>query len=427
MNKIIDSICKIFNYKENEPYDFALSNTNVISPETETSPISEKLYSEYYKNLDFIKVKYSTLINSDVKIREFYLNVKNKQYKSFLFYIDGMIDSKSINDFVLNPLMLKNQANTSTSQDKIITSPNKVTVVKPFNLESYIMDSLIPQNDVTISDSFDEVFSQVSSGVSALFIDTLSICFLIDAKGFETRSISTPQNEFVIHGSQESFIESIRTNTSLLRRLINSENFIIENISIGKVNKKACCICYMNTIANPDLVAEVKYRLNNIDIDSIISSGKLEQLIKDSSFSVPQMISTERPDRVANYLLDGRVAIIVDGSPYVLVAPGILIDFLSSAEDRNLQYQYANLIRIIRLIALVVTLLLPGFYIALTTFHQEIIPTELLFAIVSSRNEVPFPIIFEILIMDISLELIRESRLKSPIIFRANHRYSWTD
>lgn len=427
MNKIIDSICKIFNYKENEPYDFALSNTNVISPETETSPISEKLYSEYSKNLDLIKVKYSTLINSDVKIREFYLNVKNKQYKSFLFYIDGMIDSKSINDFVLNPLMLKNQTNTSTSQDKIITSPNKVTVVKPFNLESYIMDSLIPQNDVSISDSFDEVFSQVSSGVSALFVDTLSACFLIDAKGFETRSISTPQNEFVIHGSQESFIESIRTNTSLLRRLINSENFIIENISIGNVNKKACCICYMNTIANPDLVSEVKYRLNNIDIDSIISSGKLEQLIKDSSFSVPQMISTERPDRVANYLLDGRVAIIVDGSPYVLVAPGVLIDFLSSAEDRNLQYQYANLIRIIRLIALVVTLLLPGFYIALTTFHQEIIPTELLFAIVSSRNEVPFPIIFEILIMDISLELIRESRLKSPIIFRANHRYSWTD
>lgn len=408
MGKIIDSIKKAFVYKENKPYNFVLSNASITN--VPASPITEKLYNQYDKNLNFIQDKYSTLINSDVKIREFYLNVQNKQYKSFLFYIDGMIDSNSINDFVLNPLMLKNRTNTSTEENQVITNPNKVTIVKPFDLQSYIFDSLIPQNDVSVTNEFSEILSEVSSGVSALFIDTLSVCFLIDAKGFEKRSVSVPENEFVIRGSQEGFVEAIRVNTSLIRRLVNSEDLIIENTTIGKINKNSCCICYMKNIANPDLVAEVKYRINNIAIDSIFSSGKLEQLIKDSPFSVPQMISTERPDRVANYLLDGRVAIIVNGSPYALVAPGVFTDFLASSEDRNLQFQFANLLRIIRLIALFITLTLPGFYIAVTTFHQEIIPTELLFAIVSSRSAVPFPIIFEIIIMDVCLELIRESR-----------------
>ena len=321
--------------------------------------------------------------------------------------------------------MLKNKTNSSTAKEQVVTNPNKVIVVKPFDLQTYIMDSLIPQNDVSVSNEFSRVISQVSSGVSALFIDTLSFAFLIDAKGFEKRSISIPQNEFVIRGSQEGFVEAIRVNTSLIRRLINSEDLIIENTTIGKINKNTCCICYMKNIANPDLVAEVKYRINNLAIDSIFSSGKLEQLIKDSPSSVPQMISTERPDRVANYLIDGRVAILINGSPYALVAPGVFTDFLASSEDRNLQYQFANLLRIIRLIAITITLTLPGFYIAITTFHQEIIPTELLFAIVSSRNAVPFPIIFEILIMDVCLELIRESRYQSSIFSWTNNRYSW--
>lgn len=415
MGKFFDTVRNMFEYKEEQNYDFVLSDATVEQQATDFySPATEKVYTNCDKNIEFIKDKYSTLINSDVKIREFYLNVQNKQYKSFLFYIDGMINSDSINHFVLNPLMLKNKSNTDTSQTEAPTDSQKVTIVKPFDIESYIMDSLMPQNDVSVSEEFSDIFSKVNNGISALFVDTLSTCFLIDAKGFEKRSIPVPQNEFVIRGSQEAFIESVRTNTSLIRRLINNENLIIENFSVGKINKNTCCVCYMKNIANPDLVAEVKYRINNIDIDSITSSGELEQLIKDSPFGLPQMIATERPDRVSNYLLEGRVAIIVNGTPYVLVAPGVFTDFLASAEDLNLQYQFTNLLKIIRFFALVITLTLPGFYIAITAFHQEIIPTELLFAIVSSRSAVPFPIIFEIILMDVSLELIRESGVRVP-------------
>lgn len=224
-----------------------------------------------------------------------------------------------------------------------------------------------------------------------------------------------PDNEIVIRGAQEAFTENIRTNTSLIRKLINNENLIIENIEVGKLSHTKCAVCYMKDIANNDLVAEVKYRLNNVDVDYLISSGQLEQLIEDDGkVSLPQLLATERPDKSTNYLLDGRVLIIVNGGPYALIAPATFIDFLSSPEDLNLKHQFSNLLRFVRIVALIITFLLPGFYVAITTFHQELIPTELLFAIVASRESVPFPIFFEIIGMELSFELIREASLRVP-------------
>ena len=204
----------------------------------------------------------------------------------------------------------------------------------------------------------------------------------------------------------EAFTEVIRTNTSLLRRLANNENLIIENIEVGNLSNTKCAVCYMRNIANNELVSEVKYRLNNVNIDYLISSGQLEQLIEDNGkCSLPQL---------TNYFLEGRVVILVNGSPYSLIAPGTLIDFIASPEDLNIQYKFSNLLKIIRILALVITLLLPGLYIAITNFHQELIPTELLFAIVASRESVPFPVIFEIFLMEFSFELIREAGLRVP-------------
>ena len=239
--------------------------------------------------------------------------------------------------------------------------------------------------------------------------------FSLDVKGYESRSITSPQNETVVRGSQEAFVEKIRTNTAMIRRIINNENLVIENGIIGNISKTQIAICYMKNIANADLVAEIKYRINNLKIDSIISSGQLEQLIQDNSLSLfPQMISTERPDKVANHLLEGRISVLVNGSPYALIMPAILIDFLSSPEDINLKHQYSNLLKFIRILGFVITLFLPGFYIAITTYHTELIPTELLFTIAASRNTVPFPIIFEIFLMELSFELIREAGLRVP-------------
>lgn len=237
--------------------------------------------------------------------------------------------------------------------------------------------------------------------------------FCIETKGFEGRSVSEPITESIVRGSQEAFVENIRTNTSMLRKIVNNEHLIIEETEVGKISKTKVAICYIDNIANDDLVAETKYRINNLNIDYLLSSGQLEQFIKDNpKNSFPQSIATERPDRVSNYLLNGRVAIIVNGTPFALVVPAIFIDFLSSGEDRNLNYHFANFLRFIRAIALFFAIFLPGLYVAITNYHQELIPSELLFAIANAREAIPFPVIFEIIVMEISFELIREAGLR---------------
>lgn len=410
--KIKDFINNTFGYKPKNEYQFTLPDNPEIDTEKYNNTNSDKIeniYSQIDANLKYIKTKYNTLINSDIITREFTLNTGSKQYKAFILYIDGMVDSQILNDFVLKPLMLKNKfCNNETS--KIIVQKGKKS-----NIANFIQDCLIPQNNIKQQSSFKDIFSGVNSGNCALFVDTLSVGFDIDVKGFKQRSISKPENEIVIKGPHEAFVENIRTNTTLLRRFTNNENLIIENTKVGKITQTNCAICYIKDIANDALVSETKYRLNNLEIDSLLSAGELEQLLTDTnSLSVPKILVSERPDYAVKSLLQGRVIILINGSPYALILPAILIDFLTSPEDTNLKPQFANFLKVVRIISSFFALLLPGLYIAITNFHREIIPTELLFSILSSRQSVPFPIIVEILIMEISFEIIREAGLRVP-------------
>lgn len=410
--KIKDFINNTFGYKPKNEYQFTLPDNPEIDTENYNNTNSDKIeniYSQIDANLKYIKTKYNTLINSDIITREFTLNTGSKQYKAFILYIDGMVDSQILNDFVLKPLMLKNKfCNNETS--KIIVQKEKKS-----NIANFIQDCLIPQNNIKQQSSFKDIFSGVNSGNCALFVDTLSVGFDIDVKGFKQRSISKPENEIVIKGPHEAFVENMRTNTTLLRRFTNNENLIIENTKVGKITQTNCAICYIKDIANDALVAETKYRLNNLEIDSLLSAGELEQLLTDTnSLGVPKILVSERPDYAVKSLLQGRVIILINGSPYALILPAILIDFLTSPEDTNLKPQFANFLKVVRIISSFFALLLPGLYIAITNFHREIIPTELLYSILSSRQSVPFPIIVEILIMEISFEIIREAGLRVP-------------
>ena len=410
--KIKDFINNTFGYKPKNEYQFTLPDNPEIDTENYNNTNSDKIeniYSQIDANLKYIKTKYNTLINSDIITREFTLNTGSKQYKAFILYIDGMVDSQILNDFVLKPLMLKNKfCNNETS--KIIVQKGKKS-----NIANFIQDCLRPQNNIKQQSSFKDIFSGVNSGNCALFVDTLSVGFDIDVKGFKQRSISKPENEIVIKGPHEAFVENIRTNTTLLRRFTNNENLIIENTKVGKITQTNCAICYIKDIANDALVAETKYRLNNLEIDSLLSAGELEQLLTDTnSLGVPKILVSERPDYAVKSLLQGRVIILINGSPYALILPAILIDFLTSPEDTNLKPQFANFLKVVRIISSFFALLLPGLYIAITNFHREIIPTELLYSILSSRQSVPFPIIVEILIMEISFEIIREAGLRVP-------------
>ena len=383
----------------------------------------QKIFTEIDKNLDFLKYKYNALICNDVIIREFSLLAQNIEYKAFVMYIDGMVDSPVINEFILSPLMMRNRANIFDDKQKKFVSEKKIDNVtlknfkksKEKNLVDFIYNSLIPQNSVDKVTDFSDVYSAINMGNCMLFVDSLDTAFNLDVKGFKQRNIDSPSNEIVVRGSQEAFVENIRTNTSMIRRLVNNENLVMETLTVGQITKTQVSIGYIKSLANEDLVAEVRYRINNLSVDYLISSGQLEQLIQDSPESLfPQMVATERPDKVSNFLLEGRVIIIVNGSPYVLVAPGVFVDFITSPEDLNLKYQFSNMQKLIRLIAIFLSLLLPGMYIAIINYHQELIPTELLFTIAAARESVPFPTFVEILLMEISFELIREAGLRVP-------------
>ena len=432
-NSLTNFLSNILIYKEEpEDYNFTLPETNQekdkidnnftnnLNPNNEAIDNEDKNVSfNLEENLKYLNIKYNTLINSDIIIKNFDLRANNKKYSAFIAYIDGMVNTDTINSNILEPLMLRSLNNIKPSDEKIVlenkTTHLKIKKVKKENLLDLINLSLLPQNSVQIENQFSELITGMNSGNCLLFINTLNQAFNVDVKGFKQRSISSPQSEIVIRGSQEGFTEVLRTNTSLLRRLINNENLVIENVRIGKLSKTPCAVCYMKNIANDDLVAEVKYRLNNVDIDYLISSGQLEQLISDKPNSTfPQMLATERPDKVTNYILNGRVAVIVNGSPYILVMPGVFLDFLSSPEDLNLKHQFSNFSRFLRILSYFITLLLPGIYLAITTYHIDSLPTELLFSIVSTRNEIPFPVFLEVLVMSISFELIREAGLRVP-------------
>ena len=343
------------------------SNDNISAPlidsSTNDATTPKELFTNIDENLDAMKSIYNTLINSDIVIREFACHIAKRKYRAFIMYFDGMADSQIINDFLLEPLMQIDYNNTQIN--------------KNLSLDKFILNNLIPQNHVKNVSSFSDVCKAINMGNCVLFVDTLNIAFNIDAKKFNQRNVNPPENETVIRGPHEAFVENIRTNTSLLRRIVNNENLIIENITVGSLSKTTCSVCYMQNITNYNLVSEVKYRLNNLDIDSIESSGQLEQLIEEgNSYGIPQILATERPDKCSKSLYQGRVVVLLNGNPYALIMPCVAMDFLTSPEDTNLKSNFANFLRFLRLAAAAITLLLPGIYIAITNFHYWIFIKE---------------------------------------------------
>lgn len=380
--------------------DYSENSQELLKGISNSNTIPKKLSSSICENLNTIKSIYNSLINSDVVIREFLCTINKQSYSSFIIYFDGMTNSQMINNFLLKPLM----------RDSFSLKHNKND-----SLDEYIFNTLMPQTNLKKVYDFSKIANSINSGNCVLFVDTLNVAFDIDIKKFDKRSINSPENEIVIKGPQEAFIENLRTNTSMLRRIVHNENMIIENVTVGSLSKTNCSVCYIKGITNSDLVSEVKYRLNNLKVESLQSSGQLEQLLEEpNSYGIPQILSTERPDKCAKFLFQGRVVVLLNGNPYALIMPAVAMDFLVSPEDTNIKSSFANFLRFLRLLAVFITLLLPGIYVAITSFHQEILPTELLFSIISSRENVPFPILVELLIMEISFELIREAGIRVP-------------
>ncbi len=359
-----------------------------------------KVSKKLSDNIAYIKKKYTIPDNGDIVIREFNITVKGKTIPTFIVFIDGMVNTDIIDLAILQPLMLLSNIEIKDNENEV---------------GNIIRDHLLPHNQIQVVNELSKVVDEVNFGGCGIFVDGIDKAFTADTKGWKSRGVSSPNTEMVIRGPQEGFIELLRTNTGLIRKILKDEDLIAENISVGRRSKTPCSLMYIKDIANESLVNEVRRRLEGIKIDYLIDSGELEQLLEDNPYlAVPQILATERPDRVASMLTEGKVAVVVQGSPFVLVMPTTHIDLFQSPEDSYIRFPYANMLRIIRISAIAMSLLLPGFYVAITNFHQEMIPTDLLFAIEASRERVPFPSLIEILIMEIAFEFIREAGIRIP-------------
>ncbi len=277
------------------------------------------------------------------------------------------------------------------------------------------MQEVFPVSQISLAHNYKDLLHGVLGGDTAIIIDNQTEVVLWGIRGPTTRGVSEPSSEESVRGPREGFIELLRTNTSLLRRKIRSPRLKMKPMVIGKHSNTDVVVSYIEGLTNPDLVEEVVTRLKKVDIDGVFESGYLEEFIQDSSYSpFPQLQYSEKPDTIAAALLQGRVAVLVDGTPFALLAPTTFFQLMQASEDYYERFQISTLIRWLRYIFLIMSLVIPALYVAITTFHSELLPTGLLLSIAAARESIPFPAVVEALIMEVIFEALREAGIRLP-------------
>lgn len=279
----------------------------------------------------------------------------------------------------------------------------------------FILEQVLYYSDTKIIENYSKLLQSLTLGKTIVFIEGISKALEFDAVQIDKRSVEQPETERVVIGPRDGFIEQIITNIGLIRYRLPVPEFRIEQTEVGTRSHTKVAICYLDDIANPTLVQEVKNRIDAVEIDSILDAGYLEQFIQDNPWSpFPQVLNTERPDKTIANILEGRVAILVDGSPFALIVPATFHQFYQTNEDYNVRWLISSFIRIIRLIALVFSLTFSSFYVTALSFHPELIPASFVVAASSGRQGVPFPVFVEVLIMEIAMEILREASVRMP-------------
>jgi spore germination protein KA len=275
-------------------------------------------------------------------------------------------------------------------------------------------DFLYPSEGVT-EKKWSMLVESLMGGCTVVHVQGIDEAFMFETRSIDKRSINQPETEQVIRGPREGFIEMLTTNLSLMRYRLQTPNFRIKTMKIGKMTRSLVAVCYLEGVVNPALVKEVKNRLEMIEIDGILDSGYLEQFIQDNHFSpFPQIQNTERPDKAVANLLEGRVILLVDGSPVALILPTVFTQFYQTSEDYTERFLLVSFIRFARLLALIFSLISPALYVAVISYNPELIPTEFAVAVAGGRAGVPFPSVIEVLIMEMSMEVLREATIRLP-------------
>ncbi|MNO16900.1 Spore germination protein B1 [compost metagenome] len=331
--------------------------------------------------------------SSDVIVRELEIT---EHCRVALLFLEGMIDTTSAQNSVISPLL-------------------KLSGAKEISLK-FLADRVIETGEVSVARSFDEAIEQIVFGSLILMIDGEPGALVISIADWEDRAVMESKAQPAVRGPQNSFTEKLRTNTTLVRRKVKDTRVRLVSLQIGNFTKTEVALMYMEGLADDKLVQQLHQNLKSINKDQILEGEYIEEIIlSKKQFTIfPRFYNSDRPDTIAAGILEGRIAIFIDGTPFVLIAPTLFVDFLQSAEDYYQPFLYSSLIRILRYISLFICLFSPSLYIALTTFHQDTIPTQLLISIAGQREGTPFPAFIEALIMEVAFEILREAGIRMP-------------
>ncbi len=380
-------------------------NTKWGKPEQETKTASVPVHIEETEKL----LKERFLYSGDFVIRHLsFLGKSGKREKAVIAYMDGMVRQDLLAESIIKPLI--------HGSGDLLSTPLKLSDKnrKKDKLDG-INECIVSIGEVKKESDFEKAVTAILNGDCVLFLEGCEQCSIIACKGYEKRSVEQPSFDVSMRGPRESFNENLRTNTTLLRRRIKNSNLVFHNMVIGRKTSTNICVTYINGLAEPKLIKEVKKRLKKINVDMILESGYIQEYIEDSPFSIFSTIgTTERPDVLAAKLMEGRVGIIVDGSPFVLTVPFLFMEAFQNPEDYYIGIMYSGVVRFFRYLAFFLSILLPGIYVALTSFHQELIPTSLLFTIAASAEGVPFGSFAELSLFLLVFDLLKEAGIHMP-------------
>ncbi|HWI53737.1 MAG TPA: spore germination protein [Symbiobacteriaceae bacterium] len=322
--------------------------------------------------------------------------------QAYVVYIDGAANGQVVEEAILEPLLLLARGSVTA---------------RGTDLLHLVESHLVSNRQTEPVHQLRTIVEGVVSGQVALLLESAPGALLMEARNWPSRAVDKPITENVVKGPHEAFTENIRTNSALLRHRLMTPDLVFEPGQIGRRSRSYVYLAYIRGLANADLLAEVRRRLAAIDIDTLTDNGMLEQYLEGHQKTFfPTLGTTERPDRAAASISEGRVAILLDGSPYVLLVPWLFGDFFHNPEDYYIRPPFGTALRIVRITGAMITLLLPGLYIAIANYHHEMIPPSLLLAIAATREAVPFPAPLEVVMMELAFEIIREGSIRIPSV-----------
>ncbi|EMA6343793.1 spore germination protein [Bacillus cytotoxicus] len=331
---------------------------------------------------------------NDLTVREFALS--GSSTRCAVVFLCGITDKDLIYRFVIHPLQ----------QEEI---PNQGSIMQT------LVDRFISIGEINTAKTFPDIVNAVLVGDTVVLIDGIPHALVINCRAWEKRGLEPPITENIIRGPKVGFVEDIATNKMLIRRELRDPKLRFQSYIMGQRSQKEVTLIYIEDIINPYIVKELNRRLQSIKTDMILDSGKIEQLLEENTLSpFPQFLNTERPDRAIGSLAKGKAVILVDGSPFAILAPMVIVDIFQSPEDYYERWIMATLLRGLRMVAGLMAILFPAVYIALVSYHQGLIPSNLAYSIAGAREGVPFPAYVETIIMTLTMELIREAGLRLP-------------